>query len=146
MPTARLKVLAAISLWILLAAPALAAGQAGHDLLGESFRNRIWLGQVGPPDDPSLAGSSEVTRLQVRSAGTGDTWAAMPPIAGRAVSLGHYGNDLAVLLQTGDWVLMSADDRSIRGGPPPPEGVQLVSLAGDAETVWAVASATNEAI
>lgn len=146
MPTARLKFLATLCVLLLIAAPALGDAPPGHDLLAASFANRVWLAQVGPPEDPGLAGSSEATRLQVRAAGTGDSWVALPPVAGRAVSLGRYGNDLAVLLQSGDWVLVSADDRSIRVGPPPPDPIHLMALAGDDGAVWAVASATGEAI
>src|SRR5688500_8645264 len=129
-PDARcvLLVLAAVVL------PSLSAfGAAARDLQAHGSDKRLWLARVEPsPAKPS----EQVTVLFVREDFTSD-WRRLPALQTRVTGLASRGSQLAILLENGEWRLMT--ETSFASGRPLPDGGRMVALASDATALWAVA-------
>src|SRR5687767_10177130 len=63
-------------------------------------------------------------------------WRLVGELEARAVSLAHRGNELLVVLDNGDWKIVS--DNGSRSGIPLPGRADVLALAGDGDDVWAV--------
>ncbi|HWE95200.1 MAG TPA: RDD family protein [Tepidisphaeraceae bacterium] len=107
---------------------------AGQDLLAHGSEDRLWAGYVHVPPYPKEA--TEQTRIAYRIA-TKDQWEFLTDIGARAVGLANRGTQLAVLLEGGEWVLVS-DDGTSATGQPLPEGARLLALGNDPATLWAI--------
>jgi uncharacterized RDD family membrane protein YckC len=107
---------------------------AGQDLLAHGSEDRLWVGYVHVPPYPKEA--TEQTRIAYRIA-TKDQWEFLTDIGARAVGLANRGTQLAVLLEGGEWVLVS-DDGNSAGGQPLPEGARMLALGNDPATLWAI--------
>ncbi|HEX8523244.1 MAG TPA: RDD family protein [Tepidisphaeraceae bacterium] len=110
------------------------AAQAPYDLLAHGNLNALWIGEVRPPLDPTRAGSRTVFRA--RTAGDFANWQYVGEVAARAVQLSDRGSELIVLLDNGDWMMLS--ETSARSGVALPGQGNIVAIAGDAEAVWAI--------
>ncbi|MDB5301052.1 MAG: family rane protein [Phycisphaerales bacterium] len=107
---------------------------AGQDLLAHGTDDHLWVGYVSVPPFPK--GATEQTRIAFRVANK-DEWEFLTNIGARAIGLANRGTQLAVLLEGGDWVLVS-EDGSSASGQPLPDGAKLLALGNDASTLWAV--------
>ena len=114
---------------LLLAAPAaVAQSLKPRDVLADGTRDIFWVARVGPA---TLGRAGEQTTIYVRR-GNGDPWAVLlrQPIPTRAVSLTSRENELAVLLDNGQWMLVYPDGTEYSTAALP-SGSMMV--AGDAE-------------
>lgn len=96
---------------------------------GESF----WVARVYA--DPQRAGGF-VTDLYARAAGQA-RWQQVSRVEGRTVQVAHRGAQVALLQDSGDWLLVSGETTA--SGRPAPPGMRLISLAPWGDTLVALA-------
>lgn len=96
---------------------------------GESF----WVARVYA--DPQRAGGF-VTDLYARAAGQA-RWQQVSRVEGRTVQVAHRGAQVALLQDSGDWLLVSGE--TVASGRPAPPGLRLISLAPWGDTLAALA-------
>jgi uncharacterized RDD family membrane protein YckC len=136
------------SMFVLLIAPAPGARAAGgtatvpYELLAHGNAQALWVAEVGPPQEPQsggaagAAGGASRTIFRFRSHGDFANWQPMGEVASRVVQLSDRGSELIVLLETGEWMMVS--DSGVRSGVSLPGRGDIVAIAGDAESVWAI--------
>jgi uncharacterized RDD family membrane protein YckC len=93
-----------------------------------------WIGRVTKADDGSVR-----TIIQSRGIGGQVTWKRIAQPGGTVVSMASRDNELAVLLDGGDWMLVW--DGGSSSGELPEDGAKLIKLAGSKQTLWAIAAA-----
>lgn len=120
--------------------PARMVGQE-QNLLAHGTDDSFWVGQILP--GTTASGGEEQTRLCIRSAG-GSDWQHLTDLPARAVCLSNRGPQLAVLLEGGDWLLIS-NDGSGTTGQPLPGNARILTFAGDGSTLWAVGTPPQQA-
>ncbi len=138
-PAARKTVIPAILLMLLIA-PALRGATVPYELLAHGNAQALWVAEVRPPLEPQTAGSGGAggsrTIFRFRSHGDFANWQPMGEVAARVVQLSDRGSELIVLLESGEWMMVS--DSGVRSGVSLPGRGEIVSIAGDAESVWAI--------
>jgi uncharacterized RDD family membrane protein YckC len=99
-------------------------------VLAHGTSERLWVAGVetGGADGPQT--------VLVSRAATDTRWRRSATLAGRAVGLTSRRSELAVLLDNGQWLLVS--DSGARGGPPLPNGASIRALAGSERGLFAV--------
>lgn len=118
-------------------------------LLAHGSDGWFWLARIR--DDRATGGTAGLrTELYARPAQSADglvagAWVDLQPVGQRAVSLAHRGRQLAVLLDDGQWTLVSPESARPGSALPVP-GARLVALSdgptpvGEGrQDVWAVA-------
>lgn len=124
-PTARL-----LTLLLLSVCTGLPAGQVSSgEILAHGSDQMYWIALI----------ETAQTRILSRRIGGNSPWKQIADLSGKVVSLANRGTQLAALLDNGDWMLLW--DGGNTTGPLPEDGAMLVLLAGDEETLWAVALA-----
>ncbi len=132
-PTRALLLVVAV-MWTATGAAARVAHAAAGDLLAEGAGERLWTAQVVPNADKNLPGQRTVIR--VRGAGESERWRQVAEIAAPATSLTHRGGELIVLLETGEWRLVS--ESGVRSGGQLPGSKPVLAIAGNGQALWAV--------
>jgi uncharacterized RDD family membrane protein YckC len=79
------------------------------------------------------------TSIHARPA-SGGPWIELPPAGERVVSLGSRGSQLAVLLESGQWELLSPPDIAATGQALPVAGARLLAFSNTRSDLWALAS------
>src|SRR5439155_7304710 len=109
---------------------------AQHDLMTHATSGQMWVARVG--SDPYGADAQAVkTRLWVGTPGSNGLWVPLDSVPARAVDLANLDSELAVLLDTGEWVIASPSGNRV--GPPPPNGAVLRDLSSKEDDLWAIA-------
>jgi uncharacterized RDD family membrane protein YckC len=106
-------------------------------LLAHGSAERFWLGRVHEDAD---RGGASVTDVYARSAGDA-RWHQVARVEGRAVDAAHRGAQLALLLDTGSWLLVSED--TVATGRPVPGAARLLGLASHGDTLIALARVSD---
>jgi uncharacterized RDD family membrane protein YckC len=120
-------------LWVFgWALTASAAPPAPRDVLGHADGSRFWIAQVERAKDQDEVG--EQTTIWYR--GRFDSWAPMPPVGGRVVSMASGGGELLLVMADGQWMIADGDE--LRPGPAAPGGEKMLSVANDRDDVWAI--------
>jgi hypothetical protein len=119
-------------LLILLAFTMPAIGQRQTNLFSQGSDEQYWIVRVVPNADKSGHSST----INVRQLGQ-DQWDSIEKIGGRVVDCAVRGQQLAVILDNGDWMLVSPGQgasiqRSLINGH------KLLAIAGDQNNLWAV--------
>ena len=132
-----------------VAAPAAAQGQAHtaaaaqppapaltgtYDLLAHGNDKTLWVAEVLPNND--ALNPRTRTIFKYRRDGDGANWRPIGDIAARVVGLSDRGSELIVLLENGDWMMVT--DSGARSGPSLPGQGNIAAIAGDANNVWAI--------
>jgi uncharacterized RDD family membrane protein YckC len=122
------------------AAPA-APTTAPSDLLAHGSAEMYWIARIGPASSSSSSSSAtSESFIQSRHIGGDPRFKLVARYsAARVVSLTSRGNQLAVLLDNGDWRLIWETESS--GGALPDDGSKLLALAGAPDVLWAIGSA-----
>jgi uncharacterized RDD family membrane protein YckC len=128
----------AVLLALLALAGAAPAAQPEVRLLAQGARERYWVARVY--DDAQRGGP--LSDVYARPAADGD-WRPIARVEGRAVDLADRGDQLALLLDNGGWLLVS--DETVATGRAPPPGVRLLALASRGDTLLAAARVTAAA-
>ncbi|HEY7088111.1 MAG TPA: hypothetical protein VH518_08490, partial [Tepidisphaeraceae bacterium] len=127
------------------------APAASRDLLAHGSAQSYWVGRVQkaegqpllPPSTNPAGGPAtqpQQTSIQLRAIASGDSrWKRIAQISARVVSMTDRGPDLAVLLESGDWMVVWDEGSST--GALPEDGAKLLMLAGGRDTLWAIAAA-----
>jgi uncharacterized RDD family membrane protein YckC len=114
-------------------APARTSAPAGRELLAFGTEQRFWSADV----IPYAQGKTSGTKTFLRVRGPGDPqWRIIGELEAPALSLAHRGNELLVVLDGGDWRIVS--DSGARSGNALPGSAKVLALAGDGDDVWAV--------
>ena len=123
---------------IALLALALTARARADQLLGHGTADMYWIARVVDP----APGAQEPVRTIVRGRGVGPDaqWADVGQVAARVISLAHRGNQLAALLDTGEWTLLWPGGSAV-GAQLPGDGTRLLLLASNDESIFAIARA-----
>jgi uncharacterized RDD family membrane protein YckC len=93
-----------------------------------------WIAHVTKSND-----GATLTIIQSRGIGGQGPWKRIAQPGGKVVSLASRDNELAVLLESGDWMLVW--DGGSSSGELPQDGAKLLELAGSKQTLWAIAAA-----
>jgi len=99
----------------------------------------LWMAQV-LPDSTGAAGAS-VTAIRLRPP-SAEGWADVVRLPGRVASLASRGSQLAVLQESGDWLLVWQGGTAL-GQPLPAKG-KILELAGDSDSLWAIGLITGQ--
>jgi uncharacterized RDD family membrane protein YckC len=121
-------------LLMLLIAPALRAAAVPYELLAHGNAQGLWVAEVRPPQEPLTAGNRTIFRF--RSHGDFANWLPLGEVAARVVQLSDRGSELIILLENGEWMMVS--DSGVRSGVSLPGRGNIAAIAGDAEAVWAI--------
>jgi uncharacterized RDD family membrane protein YckC len=136
---------ATVSATVAAAAPAPTTAPATlrattRDLLAYGTDERFWSADV----IPVIQGKANATKTFLRVRGPGDSqWQSVGELEAAAISLAHRGTELLVVLDDGDWKIVS--DSGARSGIPLPGHDDVLALAGDGDDVWAVGVGLVEA-
>jgi hypothetical protein len=109
-----------------------AARALAVEVLTHGTDDLYWIARVepSPPDQKIIR-----TVVQMRASGA-QRWRMLSKLDGRAVALANRGKDLAVLLETGQWMLLWEKGGAL--GQPLPNDAQVLALAGDDTALWAI--------
>jgi uncharacterized RDD family membrane protein YckC len=107
-----------------------------HDLLCHATSGQMWIARVSP-DPYGVTAQAVKTRIWIGTPGSNGMWLPLDSIPARAVDLANLSSELAVLLDTGEWVIASPSGN--RTGPPPPNGAILRDLSSRDDDLWALA-------
>jgi uncharacterized RDD family membrane protein YckC len=102
-------------------------------LLANGSGDAHWLARVY--QDPGRTGPF-LTDVYARSTGE-NRWHQLARLEGRTVQLAHRGSQLALLLEDGQWLLLS--EETVVSGRPLPGGASILSLATCGDTLAALA-------
>ncbi|MEA2736000.1 MAG: hypothetical protein QOE14_2451 [Humisphaera sp.] len=116
------------------AAAATPARSMVRDLLAFGTEERFWSADVIPLMQGKPSGGTK-TFLRVRGPGDSE-WKGIGELDAPALSLAHRGTELLVVLEDGDWKIVS--DSGARSGNPLPGRAAVIALAGDGDDVWAI--------
>ncbi len=128
-PVLRLSLLSACLLAIVSSASA-----ASRGLLAHGSPEMYWVARIDQLDSSGMQST-----IQARPIGGDARWTRIAQIGSRVVSLANRGTQLAALLDSGDWMMLWDGGNST--GVLPRDGAKLLLLAGDGDTLWAIASA-----
>ena len=109
------------------------------DLLSHSGSDHYWISQVLPRTaSTGRPGAVEPLRTAVRSrqASTDRGWQRVIVVQGRVIDLGHRGDNAAILIDDGSWLLAWPNGSST--GPSLPDGAMMTALGADDVSLWAV--------
>ena len=104
-----------------------------RDLLAYGTDDRFWSADVIPFIQGKTSGVK--TFLRVRAPGDSQ-WQMVGELEAAAVSLANRANELLVVLDNGDWKIVS--DSGARSGIPLPAHDAVLAMAGDGDDVWAI--------
>ena len=108
-----------------------------RDLLALGNEDRFWSADV----IPFIQGKASGTKTFFRVRGPGDPqWRLVAELEAPAVALANRGRELLVVLEGGDWRILS-EDGGPRSGTPLPGGAHVLALAGDGDDIWAIGAA-----
>lgn len=117
---------------LLLVCPASRGAPSQPQLLTHGTDDAYWIARVEPV--PETSGQRTVLQLRAKF---DDRWKLVGSIDSRAISLADRGTDLAVLLDTGQWMLLWPGGGTV--GRSLPAGMRILALGGDGgNTLWAV--------
>lgn len=102
-----------------------------RDLLAEASEDHFWIARV--VRDP--ADNSTRTEIILRSNWSID-WTEIDPVNDRVVSMATSNGELLMVLGNGQWEI--ADDQGTRAGPAGSDWNEMLAVASDSNTVWAV--------
>src|SRR5947208_16734452 len=128
-PSTSMKRLANRSAAILVLCLLICAPVLGADLLANADDQTLWIAQV--EQIPTLR-----TTIRYRALGGELQWRELPRLTGRATDLASRGSSLAVLMESGEWLLVWPGQYST--GPALPEGAKKIPLAGHGEVPFAI--------
>jgi uncharacterized RDD family membrane protein YckC len=117
------------------------AGAAARDLLAHGTDQFFWSADVVPTGPNEPQGSKTIIRY--RTAGDQLRWKPASELAAQAESLGNRGDELLVVLEGGQWKIVS--ESGVRSGNPLPRDCRVLALAGDGDDIWAVGEAPRSA-
>ena len=115
-----MKRLASKSAAILFLFLSICAPLRGADLLAHANDQTLWIAQIDPY--PALR-----TTIRYRALGGELQWRELPRLTGRATDLASRGSSLAVLMESGEWLLVWPGQYST--GPALPEGAKMKPAA-----------------
>jgi len=108
------------------------AQPAPRDVLGHADTSKFWIAQVARAKDQDEVG--EQTTIWYR--GRFDSWAPMPAVGGRVVSMASGGGELLLVMADGQWMIADGDE--LRPGPAAPGGEKMLAVANERDDVWAI--------
>lgn len=126
-------------------APADGAQLPAAELLSHAGADRYWIAQVLPRTPVATGGGGAVggvarppepIRSAVRSRQSGRDWQRVIVVQGRIVDLGHRGDNAAILMEDGTWLLAWPSGSST--GPALPDGASMLALGADDLSLWAI--------
>jgi hypothetical protein len=140
---------------LLLTTIARAAGPEDDRLFAHGTDQMYWVAKVSPAaadSSGSAAGKSVHTVIQSRTAG-GQRWHLLSRLDARVVGMTDRSESVAVLLDSGDWMLLWSGGGTV-GKPLPATKSNnstagktlLLALAGTPETIWAVGRGNIDAL
>jgi uncharacterized RDD family membrane protein YckC len=105
-------------------------------LLAHGTADMFWIARVVEP----APGAEDQLRTIIRGRGVGSDahWADVGQLASRVTSVAHRGNQLAALLDTGEWMLLWPGGSAV-GAQPAGEGARLLALASNDDSIFAIA-------
>jgi len=103
------------------------------DLLAHGSEDQFWIARVEPV--PGAVPASLQTSIYVRSGGQA-AWQSASSVQARVIDIANRGSQLALLLESGDWVAASEDSSTI--GAPLPDNARMIAIAGESDTLWAL--------
>lgn len=109
---------------------------ARGELLVHGTADMYWIAQVGQDQ-----ANNKKTIIRQRHIGGSPNWQLLTQINAPVVALANRGNDLAVLLESGDWMMLWPGGSST--GQLPEDGAKLLNLASSGDTFWAIAAARS---
>ncbi len=132
-----LRILIVCLLPVLPGALAVAAPAPAPELIAHGTGDHLWVGQV--MRDSTRTPPGFLTRLMGRS--IGKAWGTLGVVDGRVRALTNRGTDLAVLFESGEWVLYWPSNGMLTSalGQPLPMPGRILTFAADSRTLWAVA-------
>ncbi len=125
---------ASILLLLALAAPGFA--DAVRDVLAHANSDRLWVAHVAV--QPTEQGPQDQTEIIFRQTGPNQRWRPLITIPARATALASRGSQLAVLLSSGQWMLVWSGQGTATGTPLPAHG-RIRAIADDGQELWAIA-------
>src|SRR5262249_43218296 len=105
------------------------ASARGADLLAHANDQTMWIAQIS--QIPSVR-----TTIRYRAVGGELQWRELPRLAGRAIDLASRGSQLAVLMESGEWLLVWPNGYST--GPALPRGGKMIALASQQDAIYAI--------
>ncbi|MBC8107788.1 MAG: RDD family protein [Anaerolineae bacterium] len=91
-----------------------------------------WIAKVGPSESDAAAPQ---TIIQARNNAT-NRWVPMARIDARVLAIANRGTELGVIQEKNHWSLLWRNGGTL--GQPLPRGAIILSLAGDATSLWAL--------
>jgi uncharacterized RDD family membrane protein YckC len=118
---------------MLAGTPALA-----DDVLAHGTGEMFWVARVTAVQAPPGQGAGVATVIRGRAVGGADPrWTDVARLGSAATSLAHRGRELAVLLDSGGWLLVWPGGSTT--GALPRDGTRLMAIASNNESIWAIA-------
>lgn len=119
---------------LMLAALSPRAKASPRNLLAEGTDQYFWSADVVP----SAAGEPPgvKTTIRYRSAGDQLRWQTASELHAVPVSLSTRGSELLVVLENGEWKIVS--ESGLRSGNSLPNDYRVLAMAGDVDDIWAV--------
>jgi len=116
------------------AAPSLRPAPVPQNVLAHGSDAYFWVAYTGL--DPNAAQPTQRTRIYSRAAAR--EWQHISDLPTRIKGLANTGTQLAVLLEGGEWQLLSEDGIG-SSGPPLPGEAKMIGIANDSQSLWAIA-------
>src|SRR4051812_24113054 len=125
----------AMLLFCLMLAAAAPSKAVTRELLAHGTDQFFWSADVNPNSSPD-APSAVLTTIRLRTAGDQLKWSSAGELAETPVSLSNRGSELLMVLDDGEWKIVSETD--VRSGSPLPNNARVMALAGEGDDIWAI--------
>ena len=113
-----------------------------QNLLAHGTEELFWVARVSPTHDKP----GWQTRIDFRAANV-ESFGHLTDLPNRVIDLASSGSQLAALLDSGQWLLLSDDPAGAIGaaGQALPGDAVILALANDGETLWAIGTTSSPA-
>jgi uncharacterized RDD family membrane protein YckC len=112
-----------------------AAQSVPQNLLAHGTGEMYWIAQV--QSRRSGTKLDEYTIIRGRQVGGDARWPEIGRVPARVIALANRGAELAVLLESGDWMLLWPGGSAM--GRSPQDGSRIVTMGGGPSSLWAIA-------
>jgi uncharacterized RDD family membrane protein YckC len=99
------------------------------ELLAQANDQTVWIAQVN--QTPPVR-----TTIRYRAVGGDLQWRELPRLAGKVIDMASRGSSLAVLMDTGEWLLVWPNGYST--GPALPRGAKMIAIASQQDALYAI--------
>jgi uncharacterized RDD family membrane protein YckC len=114
--------------------PATQPANARRNLLAHANKDFFWVARITPPEGSA---DTDHTRIDYRSAGS-SAWESLTDIPARAIGLADLGGRVAVLIESGEWLLFGEEGSGSVSGEPLPRNAKIVAIATESDVLWAI--------